>query len=328
MKKHQFYVTIPLILALILPVFSSCVVGDIDPAESIPFKEPETIGYGAEKWFDYFLKTEEMIEAFTRELYFNLHELSLEICYFERKFFANGEELLNIDTGDHLFNKLPLSVYFADVTGDGKRDMCISLQETVPSLPAMSVSFIKIYTVLIFDLAENKSYRFTDYDDYFWREIKPHTEFREWDGNLYLVDVTTGEDVIYTVSVKEGVLNKTLAESGNALANVLVDADFKVEDCAYFITPDANPRNVESYYHPTETELEKFTEILENAERRNMAFLDMVIPAYDGYIIINGENISFASENEAFFVGQYYIRSEEAAAIIKEWKEKSVPYIQ
>lgn len=326
MKK--LIISLALLFAFVLPILSSCVYGNIVAEPSVPYKEPQSVVYGAEKWFDYAMKPEEMKEAFKQEMFFNLPELSSEISYFERRFYSNGNEILNIDTGDSTYNDLPLSVYFADVTHDGIRDMCISLWQTERSLPTMSIFFVSIYNVLVFDLAENKSYRFTDYDDYVLREIKPHTEFREWDGNLFLVDVTTGEDVIYTVSVKEGVLNKTPAESGNALANVLVDADFKVEDCVYFTTPDTNPRNVETYYHPTETELEKFTEILENAERRNMAFLDMVIPAYDGYIIINGENISFASENEAFFVGQYYIRSEEAAAIIKEWKEKSVPYIQ
>ena len=326
MKKS--IISLTLLFAFVLPILSSCVYGDIVAEPSVLYKEPQSVVYGAEKWFDYAMKTEEMKEAFKQEIFFNLPELSSEISYFERRFYSNGNEILNIDTGDSTYNDLPLSVYFADVTHDGIRDMCISLWQTEQSLPTMSIFFVSIYNVLVFDLAENKSYRFTDYDDYVLREIKPHTEFKEWDGTLYMVDVTTGDDFIYTVSVKDGNLYKTLAEEQNALANVLVDADFKVEDCAYFTTPDANPRNVESYYHPTETELEKFTEILENAERTDMANLDMYAPDYDGYIIINGENISFASENEAFFVGQYYIHSEEAAELIKEWKEKSVPYIQ
>lgn len=326
MKKS--IISLTLLFAFVLPILSSCVYGDIVAEPSVPYKEPQSVVYGAEKWFDYAMKPEEMKEAFKQEIFFNLPELSSEISYFERRFYSNGNEILNIDTGDSTYNDLPLSVYFADVTHDGIRDMCISLWQTEQSLPTMSIFFVSIYNVLVFDLAENKSYRFTDYDDYVLREIKPHTEFKEWDGTLYMVDVTTGDDFIYTVSVKDGNLYKTLAEEQNALANVIVDGDFIVEECAYFTSGSYGVQTVEKYYHPTEAELAEFTESLENGERLDMAFLDIFSLDYDGYIKINGVSIYFMSNGKSFAAKNYLITSEDATEILNKWKEKSLPYIQ
>lgn len=86
---------------------------------------------------------------------------------------------------------------------------------------------------------------------------------------------------------------------------------------------------IESYYRIPREELFTLIEHFENGERRIISFYEMIfIKPFDGYMYMGRIMLDFYLDSGDFYTGSYHIHSEEAAELIKEWKEKSVPYIQ
>lgn len=330
MKKSNFSVSTSLFLALFMIIqlvfvalfLGSCELSNGDTEASVQSQDPTETVYGVEKWFDYYGRYTEMREELSQDVSFTLPELELNITYNNRVFFADGKEILNIDTGDSFYNAMPASVYFADITGDGIRDMCITLDKTVHSLGFMNIGFMNIYTVQVVDLTTNNVYYFADYDNYFVQEIIPNTAFKEHDGTLYMIDVTTGNDLIYTLSTIGNALNKTLIESDNLLPNAIVAFPASVKDCIYFYN---SLNTVESYYHLSEDELATLKSLVEAAETERADKL-LLPEEREGYISINDVHIYFG--NDEVYVGTItcVVAPEEMYDFLMSLKDKSASY--
>ena len=322
MKKSNFSASTSLFLALFMIIqlvlvtlfLGACDLSNGDTEASVQSQDPTETVYGVEKWIDYYsCWIPEEYE--TEPLLFSLPEFAgITLAYDKQLTITKCDGSVYSPVCDHVF-----SVFFADVTGDQKRDVCIGYY-TIPVFdPELNVYSNKRARVCVYDIANETEY---DIGDEF--EL-PRYILRIQDDKLYVIGDSSvvGYTTIYDLSVKEGGLSLTEADVDWETYVALVNWPFHVDYCVYYFEETVDMSNIsldtQVYYPLNDNEKEILSNLLKAAEWKKGEEIDSA----DGYIFVKEFIFYFNNDGDFSFGNKAPTNAEEISEFLQGFKNNA-----